>query len=839
MSFRLTVGRRRTSGRCRSTRVRLRLTVKQYKSALERKAAERRLRATEQRYAKMIRELNMTKYITLLYVLMFFVQCAEVTGQETSPKSSTPAIKVNWKQFLSRHDLVWDRAPQAWHDGPFLGNGMLGSMLHQVDDHTFRISLGRADVEDHKSSGQPFIAQSRLPNGYFLLKTAGQVTGFTGRLDLYNAETRAQIKTDKGQIDLVGLVHSQDMVIAYELKPSTGESAFELEFVPLKAIAPARFQADLEVATRGDKALKSRKSWAAAPYKYNPDPELTSVDGYQVSSQSLVAGGETGTAWVIKDEPAGVKRLLVSIEHSFPKTTAVADAVAHLKQIENEPFARFIQRHRKWWHGYYPKSFISLDDTRMESFYWIQVYKFASGARKGRAFMDTMGPWVVENTAWANGWFNLNTQLSYWFLSTANRLEVAESLFSKLDEKLPTLIENMPESFGGDCAGMSTIVPQTFVSPFPKKRLGFTGELLWTCHDYWLMLERTMDGDRTTTKFFPLLKKSVNTYLHVMVEGDDGKVHLPHTRSPEYGGGEDCNFNLALFRWGLRTLVHIDERYQINDPLLPKWKDVLARLVDYPTNEDGFMVAKDFPFEKSHRHYSHLMMIYPLCEINIDQPENRELIAKSVDHWINYPGTGNAGYSWSGAAAMYALQGDGEKAASYLDIFMRMQELYPKNPAKIHPTTMYTETPRIQPVTETPLSLCDSMQLMLLQSWGDKIRVFPAVPDSWKNVSFDGLLAAGGFKISAVRKDGKTQFISIESLAGEPCRLKTDLVADRIEGVAEQALKQQADGVLEIDLKRGEQVVLYAAGVDPNIAIEPVDALPEDCNTFGLPKSQK
>ncbi|MDB2687247.1 hypothetical protein N9Y42_08545, partial [Mariniblastus sp.] len=104
---------------------------------------------------------------------------------------------------------------------------------------------------------------------------------------------------------------------------------------------------------------------------------------------------------------------------------------------------------------------------------------------------------------------------------------------------------------------------------------------------------------------------------------------------------------------------------------------------------------------------------------------------------------------------------------------------------------------------------------------------------------FDGLLAAGGFKISAVRKDGKTQFISIESFAGEPCRLKTDLVADRIEGVAEQALKKQVNGVLEIDLKRGEQVVLYAAGVDPNIAIEPVDALPEDCNTFGMPKSQK
>jgi len=775
-------------------------------------------------YTKMIKKNSICLIIVLVCLLVFL-------GNQTV--SASVQSNVNWPEFLSRHDLVWTEAPKAWHDGPFLGNGMLGSMLHQVDDHTLRISLGRADMEDHKTSGQAFIAQSRLPNGYFTLKTVGKITGFTGRLDLYNAEARAKVQTNKGQIDILGIVHSDDMVIFYDLKPSAGEAAMKLDFVPLKAIAPARLQAELAVAEQGDRAPASRQKWASSKYTYNPDPVLTKIDGYHVSKQPLAVGGENGTAWTVKDGDKGAKQLFVSIEHSFPKATATADAVAHLKKIEDEPLDSFIQRHRVWWHNYYPKSFISLDDTRMESFYWIQVYKFGAGARKGRAFMDTMGPWIVENTAWANGWFNLNTQLSYWFLSTANRLEVAESLFTKLDEKLPVLVENMPAKYEGKCAGMSTITPQTFISKFPSGRLGYMGELLWTCHDYWLMLERTMDAERTTEKFFPLLKKTVNTYLHVMVEGKDGKVHLPVTRSPEYGGGEDCNFNLALFRWGLKTLIHIDQRYEINDPLLPKWKDVLNRLVDYPTNENGYMVAKDFPFEKSHRHYSHLMMIYPLCEVNIDKPENRELIAKSVDHWINYPGTGNAGYSWSGAAAMYALQGDGEKAAGYLDIFMRMQELYPKNPAKIHPTTMYTETPRIQPVTETPLSLCDSMQLMLLQSWGDTIRVFPAVPESWKNISFHGLLAAGGFEVSAVRKDGVTQFVRIKSLAGEPCRLKADLKMQRLEGIPKSAATTTKDGVLEINMKKGQEVVLYGPSVDHDM-IKPVDALPKNCNIFGL-----
>ena len=226
-------------------------------------------------------------------------------------------------------------------------------------------------------------------------------------------------------------------------------------------------------------------------------------------------------------------------------------------------------------------------------------------------------------------------------------------------------------------------------------------------------------------------------------------------------------------------------------------------------------------------------MIYPLCEINIDQPENRQLIAKSVDHWINYPGRGNAGYSWSGAAAMYALQEDGETAGKYLDIFMRMQKLYPKNPAKIHPTTMYTETGRIQPVTETPLSLCDSMQLMILQSWGDTIRVFPAIPKSWKNISFDGLLAKGGFEISATRQGGVTQFVSIKSNAGEPCLLKLDFQYKRVEGIAKSAIKRLSDGRLELEMKAGEEAIFYADNVDA-ASVEAVKALPENCNSFGL-----
>src|SRR5439155_1375546 len=79
------------------------------------------------------------------------------------------------------------------------------------------------------------------------------------------------------------------------------------------------------------------------------------------------------------------------------------------------------------------------------------------------------------------------------------------------------------------------------------------------------------------------------------------------------------------------------------------------------------------------------------------------------------------------------------------------------------------------PVIETPLSAAASIQELFLQDWGGALRVFPAVPGQWSEAAFDRLRADGAFLVSAVRRNGRTSWVRIESLAGEPCRL---VVAD-------------------------------------------------------------
>ena len=165
------------------------------------------------------------------------------------------------------------------------------------------------------------------------------------------------------------------------------------------------------------------------------------------------------------------------------------------------------------------------------------------------------------------------------------------------------------------------------------------------------------------------------------------------------------------------------------------------------------MIAANKPLEKSHRHYSHLLAFYPFRLLHPDVPENRKFLEKSIEHWLSLEdGKGLAGYSYTGAASLYAYLGNGNKAYERLAHFINK----PIGISILLPNTFYVESQGKNPVIETPLSAAASLTELLIQSWDETIRIFPAVPDHWKDCAFHALRAEGGFTVSAQRQDGRT-----------------------------------------------------------------------------------
>ena len=628
--------------------------------------------------------------------------------------------------------------------------------------------------------------------------------GGTLRLDLWNAELRGEIQTDRGSVHVRCLVHADQMITFLHIERGGGESGAKLEWHALPAICPRD---------------GTGKNTLPPGYAKNPEPVLGTVGDIQTCVQPLVAGGETTTAWHQTDT-GSQSTLFVSVAHTFPSADSARIAVASVHAAQRQSVGNFIVSHRAWWHPFYPASFVTLPDTYWESFYWTQLYKLASATRADRAIIDNQGPWL-QPTPWPAAWWNLNVQLTYWSTLPANHPELCESLSRHLETNVANLIANVPAVYQHDSAGIGRVSGQELRGrcgiPGAAGEAGAgqeVGNLLWAMHNYWQHCRMTGDDRRLRDPCFPLLQRAVNYYLHFLQPGDKGVLHLPRTYSPEYGAGTDCTYDLALLRWGLRTLIRTSDRLKLSDPARSKWQETLDKLTPYATDAMGYRIAADVPFDRGHRHFSHLLHTFPLHLANRNQPGAWERIDKSVLHWHSMGA--KQGYSFTGASLMMSAFGKGNRALEYLEGLKPF----------LQPNTLYREA---GPVIETPLSAAHAIQQMLLQSWvGPEeetgvLRVFPAMPDAWTDAAFENLRAEGGSLVSAARESGVTRFVRIRSLAGEPCRVQPGLAAPvHVAGRGKLTGKSDGDGIYSFALKKGEEAVLYTGDAAPSLTLAPV-----------------
>ena len=715
---------------------------------------------------------------------------------------------MDWPAFLGRHDPVWEVLPAKFDHGAFLGNGLLGTTVYTDGPDRLRFELGRSDVTDHRRDN------GRLPIGGMVLKTAGAIQSGTLRMDLWNAEIRGEMVTDKGRIRFRAVDHADEMALLVDLETEGGEQAATFVWEP-------------------EKSEVFRDEMKKVNGEMNPPPE-TGTDGETgFCVQRRAAGGAYATAWQVQGSHPK-RRLTLTVADSFPGLTAKATALGTARRVAATPPDALEQSHRAWWHAYYPASFLSVPDAQVEGFYWIQMYKLACATRQDRQVIDLLGPWY-RPTGWPRIWWNLNIEIAYSPVYTANHLELGESFTRFLDAKRTNFVRNAQEIWGFDgCAtvphttdyeglrGDGTCAPQNYINP---------GDFTWALFNYWQQYRYSMEDalvtNQTLHAFYPLLKGSVNLYLHLLKPGEDGKLHLPRLHSPEYchDGDVDNNYNLSLLRWGCTTLIDLNARYGFSDAQRPEWERILRDLVPYPQNENGFMIGATVHFAHSHRHWSHLLMVWPLRMLSVEQPDNKALVEKTMNHWLTVDG-GREIFGWSSAAAslLYSSMGNGEKALEHL-------RAHHNNKRFVMPNTMYIEG---SPVIECSLFAAKALQDMLLQSWGDRIRIFPAVPAEWKEATFHDLRAEGAFLVSAARRDGKTRWVRIKSLAGAPCRVRPGF--EGAFSISPPSLKMHEiePGLFELSLTKGQEAILFQAAGDVPLEVTACVLPPKLANFFGV-----
>ena len=708
---------------------------------------------------------------------------------------------------------MWKRLPQGWGESAFVGNGRIGATI-DVQEGALGWTINRTDVVHQ---------QSRFPVGRVLLKTAGAVRGGTARLTLWDAEASGTVTTDSGEVRWRSFVSAAPSVIVIVLDARGREAAAaDLGWAPAQARPPRKL-------ARRDSLL---------PEDLHPDAAVAAGPDGITSVQRFIGGGahaESIRRAASGSGSAGERIYYVSIEPAGDTAAARAAAQATTAAAARQGLTTLAAGHRAWWHAYYPASFLSFPDARLESYYWIQVYKLGSAMREDGPILDLNGPWF-RHTPWPMIWWNLNIQLTYSPLFRANRLGLAESLFGNLDRNRQALIENVPERLRGEAAAVGRTSGQDLVRPVDlataeSDAAKEMGNLPWTMYYYWLHYRYQMDDAVLRDRVYPLLKRAIGNYLAYVEKGADGRWHLPPTHSPELATVPDANYDLALLRWGLETLIASAARLRLNEPMLPRWRDVLANLTPFPTDTAGLMVGRGRPWKESHRHYSHLLAIYPLGLITPETPGGRDLIVRSLRAWEREPGLFR-GYSFTGGAAMHALLGHGDSALARMNAYLDA-------PRYMEPNTFYAES---GPVIETPLAAAATLQDLFLQDWGGALRVFPAVPGAWRDAAFDRFRADGAYLVSAVRRGGRTAWVRVESLAGGgPRRIVVPdwrgAVVRSHGGGAAPRLTRSEDGDFVLDLDRGAWAVLAPSATAPLPDLSPVPLPPAQHNLWPMFRS--
>lgn len=698
------------------------------------------------------------------------------------------------KSAVKKHTLVLKSPIDRWDEAIPCGNGLLG-LLVWGDSAKLKLSLDRADLWD-----------TRMPEG---------LSGET-----FTWKTLRQWAEQKELEKIRATYNAPYSEVPYPTKLPAGRLEIDLS----KDVEPAYFELDIHralarvVFERGGMEafvsacepvgmLRMRGISAGVricPFVFggeyeNRGGELASGGATaRIGYPRCVCGtsgavewiyqpcaGEEGFAIVVGQRKTGEDESEIAFTVSCTKEAEDPAAFGRC-QVEaalEKGFDAVFAGHAEWWEDFWGKSRISLPDEAIERHYYLVQYFYGAASRPGRPPMALQGVWTADEGTlppWKGDYHNdLNTQMSYWAYQTANRREQGECfidfLWGLLD-KARNFARDFYGTSGACLPGVMTIKGQPLTG-WPQYSLSPTNSA-WLAQSFYLHWRYWMDEAFLREKAYPFCRDVARCLYELLERDSDGFLKLPLSSSPEIHDDElgawvapNSNFDLSLLQWLFGAVAEMAD--VLGETEDGKWcREVLSGLPALAVEAESFdgssspgslMVSPEETLTASHRHFSHLMAIYPLGLLHTEGRENEQTIIDASLRHVDMLGCGLwVGFSFSWMACMAARCGKPERALTMFELFLKA--FVSRNGFNLNGDykKLGLSSWNYRPFTlEANFAAAQAVHEMLLQSWGGVVRVFPAVPRGWGQVSFSTLRAEGAFLVSADRRNGRTQWVRI------------------------------------------------------------------------------
>ena len=728
------------------------------------------------------------------------------------------------------HNLVFDHLAAKWDEAMPLGNGMLGALIWQKNDK-LRLSLDRADLWDERKAldlsqfNFKWVEQQVLKKDYAPVQKLGDHP-----YDRIPYPTKLPAAAMEFSTSSLGPVVSNTLDINTALNTVRFENG-----VVFKCYIHATQQQGFFSFENLPVAQMNTALAAATPqliiHNYNSGKSKSENDNSHAGEGLEKLGYAKGT--VTKTENSIRYRQPTYEGHyyevlvqwkKFPGNKVIGcwtitnNKPAVLPQLVTAAKERTgWPTHIKWWKNFWAKSAVNLPDALIEKQYYLELYKLGSAARAGAPAITLQAVWTADNGSlppWKGDFHNdLNTQLSYWPTYTGNRLAEGATFTDwlwKIKSKNHHYTKEYFGVVGLNVPGVVTLSGDP-MGGWIQYSLSPTVSAWCAQHFYW-QWKYSMDEQFLKDRAYPYIHDAA-TYLENITRYKDGVRKLPLSSSPEYNGNDISawfldwsNFDLSLAKF-LFTAASEVARAAKKMEEADHWQKILRQLPDYEVNETGFTIAPGQNLNESHRHMSQYMAIYPLALLDVNKPEDKIIIENSLKR-IEEKGTRAwCGYSFSWMASLYARAYQADSAARQLQIFASNfcspNSFHLNGDQKGGQYSSFTYRPF---TLEGNFAFAQGVHELLLQSRGDYIQVFPAVPDGWQNVSFENLRTEGAFIISAKKEKGVASKVVIKAEKGGVCKIKLPFTDFTFQGKPKKY--EVKEGVVEFTMAKGEELIV-------------------------------